>query len=296
MSIATEAPRLSPCIGVCKLDERTGLCLGCGRTGDEIGAWGGLDPASQDAIWAELPARLQSLSVRLRLLPLTGEDFARWVADTIAQGRGTWVAGVPGAVAEFPCHDRDVEVGMADETVTAVMPKARFRLRIHEKLRAFAFDGDGPVVLGLPKRRAVLPLAERFTALGKDEDAIAPENRAEELFDFGIGRPAHRFCIRTGDASFAEKLKAQDGRSWADVMAELGAEIVEKSPPRVVESALARIEVSSKIPPPGGQSPAGPHTHFLPRFLASGEDAPEALKIPEYASPIAIFYPGDPPA
>jgi predicted Fe-S protein YdhL (DUF1289 family) len=29
----------SPCTGVCALDRRTGLCIGCGRTTAEITAW-----------------------------------------------------------------------------------------------------------------------------------------------------------------------------------------------------------------------------------------------------------------
>ena len=29
----------SPCIGVCKMDEQTGFCLGCTRTIDEIRNW-----------------------------------------------------------------------------------------------------------------------------------------------------------------------------------------------------------------------------------------------------------------
>ena len=29
----------SPCIGVCRLDDRTGYCLGCYRTIDEIADW-----------------------------------------------------------------------------------------------------------------------------------------------------------------------------------------------------------------------------------------------------------------
>jgi hypothetical protein len=39
-SSSTFPPRivLSPCIGVCALDAN-GLCEGCFRTGDEIGAW-----------------------------------------------------------------------------------------------------------------------------------------------------------------------------------------------------------------------------------------------------------------
>ena len=37
----------SPCIDVCKIDEASGLCLGCWRTLAEIAAWGG---AGDDAI------------------------------------------------------------------------------------------------------------------------------------------------------------------------------------------------------------------------------------------------------
>jgi uncharacterized protein len=29
---------LTPCIGICRLDER-GYCVGCQRTGEEIGRW-----------------------------------------------------------------------------------------------------------------------------------------------------------------------------------------------------------------------------------------------------------------
>ena len=32
---------LSPCIGICRLDER-GYCIGCLRTGDEIARWRGM--------------------------------------------------------------------------------------------------------------------------------------------------------------------------------------------------------------------------------------------------------------
>ncbi|MEO7051210.1 MAG: DUF1289 domain-containing protein [Rhodanobacter sp.] len=31
-------PPLTPCIGLCRLDER-GWCAGCRRTGEEIGRW-----------------------------------------------------------------------------------------------------------------------------------------------------------------------------------------------------------------------------------------------------------------
>ncbi|CAM3359158.1 MAG: DUF1289 domain-containing protein [Thalassospira sp.] len=32
-------PVKSPCNGTCLLDQRSGYCMGCYRTGDEIGSW-----------------------------------------------------------------------------------------------------------------------------------------------------------------------------------------------------------------------------------------------------------------
>ena len=37
---------LTPCIGICRLDER-GLCLGCRRTLDEIARWGAMSEAER---------------------------------------------------------------------------------------------------------------------------------------------------------------------------------------------------------------------------------------------------------
>lgn len=54
----TPAPISSPCIKVCAVSGRTGLCIGCGRTLAEIAAWGGLSEPERRAIMAELPTRL----------------------------------------------------------------------------------------------------------------------------------------------------------------------------------------------------------------------------------------------
>ncbi|MEI9928341.1 MAG: DUF1289 domain-containing protein [Sphingomonas sp.] len=57
-------PIPSPCVNLCRIDARSGLCVGCGRTLAEIGRWGGTDDADRDAVMAELPHRLRSLSER----------------------------------------------------------------------------------------------------------------------------------------------------------------------------------------------------------------------------------------
>lgn len=37
---------LTPCIGICRLDSR-GYCVGCQRTGDEIGRWRSMSDAER---------------------------------------------------------------------------------------------------------------------------------------------------------------------------------------------------------------------------------------------------------
>lgn len=48
----------TPCISVCTLDRAGRLCLGCGRTIEEIGAWASLNEEARQAIMALLSGRL----------------------------------------------------------------------------------------------------------------------------------------------------------------------------------------------------------------------------------------------
>jgi predicted Fe-S protein YdhL (DUF1289 family) len=43
------------------MDDASGLCVGCGRTLDEIALWSVLDDDDKRAVWALLPARLAQL-------------------------------------------------------------------------------------------------------------------------------------------------------------------------------------------------------------------------------------------
>ncbi len=47
----------SPCVNLCRLDERSGLCCGCLRTLDEITAWGSASVARKRAILDEVRRR-----------------------------------------------------------------------------------------------------------------------------------------------------------------------------------------------------------------------------------------------
>ena len=282
----------SPCVGVCTLDGATGWCLGCGRSGDEVAGWIAMSDAERLACWRDLPQRLERLSVAAHLLPWSVERIANWVGTMLTAGSGTWVVGVPGALAEFPCgRDEAMRVARGPDAVLGRAERGVFRLGLHEKLRAFAFGRTGPIVLGLPKARIVLPVADTVTLLGADHKAVDAQHREQLLFDFGLGRQGSRFLIRTGEPALAASLRAQCGSPWPEVMAAIGPTILAHGPHRVVESALARIEVLAPIPAPGARTPPGAHTHFLPEFLKDGEEAPAGLALPAYALPVTIYYP-----
>ena len=48
----------SPCIAVCMIDPRSGLCFGCGRTLPEIAGWHRLESAERLAVMAGLSLRM----------------------------------------------------------------------------------------------------------------------------------------------------------------------------------------------------------------------------------------------
>jgi predicted Fe-S protein YdhL (DUF1289 family) len=57
----------SPCISVCRIDDASGLCVGCLRTLDEIAAWGALDD----------PARRRVLNAVAKRRENRGNDAIR---------------------------------------------------------------------------------------------------------------------------------------------------------------------------------------------------------------------------
>jgi uncharacterized protein len=58
-------PTPSPCINVCKMHPDLGWCEGCGRSIDEIAAWGSLDDAAKWRVWKLLPKRNEALEKAL---------------------------------------------------------------------------------------------------------------------------------------------------------------------------------------------------------------------------------------
>jgi len=51
----------SPCVGICQLDAASGYCVGCARTGAEIGGWAGMSDGERQAVLDALPERWAAL-------------------------------------------------------------------------------------------------------------------------------------------------------------------------------------------------------------------------------------------
>jgi hypothetical protein len=66
------------------------------------------------------------------------------------------------------------------------------------------------------------------------------------------------------------------------------------SPARVVLTRAARAEVTTPIPAPTGATQPGPHTHLLPKLLATGRTHPAIDPIPAGWVPVTTIFPAHP--
>jgi len=57
----------TPCVKVCVVDGQTWLCLGCGRTLNEIARWARFSEIERDGVIDLLPARMDTLKASGKL-------------------------------------------------------------------------------------------------------------------------------------------------------------------------------------------------------------------------------------
>ena len=200
----------------------------------------------------------------------------------VADPQTAWSLGRSGALAEFSWD--------ADESVVRdglSIATARGALRIaadHPEARLYAGEGIGHagaawshwLSLCLPKPRCAMQGHATVAEIGLDHGALEREARDTPLFDLGLGGPYFQLGVRTDSDAMIADLRAAIGRPLLAADA-LVRSLVSRSPVRVFESRLARIEVAQPIAAAHGRSPEGPHTHILPELLRDGDtDAADA--------------------
>jgi hypothetical protein len=226
-------------------------------------------------------------------------SLAQVIETQLADPATGWSVGTWGAVA-----DLERAPGEAGDRAGLAMWTARGAVRVDttDGLRVLAYErclrapGSWRQALALCLRatRAGMHGRSLITPLGPDEAAIRPEDRAGSLFDLGVGARCADFCVRTDDPELVAALQASTGTSIWDPSTGLHRLLSARSPARVVLTRAVRAEVTTLIPPPTGATPPGPHTHLLPKLLATGRTHPAIEPIPAGSVPVATIFPAHP--
>jgi hypothetical protein len=229
-------------------------------------------------------------------------DVDALLTQALDDYRHGWSIGTFGAIGEFVREEAEpvhrTRNGTVQEIVTA---RGGMRISPNGDIRVIAFDtlsGDGEtwnqaVAFCLPRPASGAPQAAR--RLGPDTEALRPEDREAILFDMGVAAGLVKMCVRTRHAELIAALDAMEGKSplGPDGGKAVGL-ILTTSPHRVMLSPIARLEVYVPIPAPGGESPLGPHTHMLPKLIASGRTHAGNAPIPERMQPALMLHPRSP--
>lgn len=285
----------TPCLGICEIDEMSGLCKGCARNGEEIAAWQHAGPDYKLRVWDNLPPRRASAGLHAYRLPWAPIDIACMIERTLRRRWGRWVLGLDGAFASFEIGaNEDADILSCAETVTAISARGAIRLARHQKTVAVAFGNtaneNGPDAIGLilPKGRVDLRKGGVLTKIGPDHAAIAG-SRDAQLYDLGIvDDGAARICLRTEDMALDSALDREAGRPWRETLENVDPLLNLAPVHTIAETGLGRIEIFSR-PICGG--------HLMTKAeLNTNRAEPPAALPPEWALPnvfslCALFYP-----
>ncbi len=225
------------------------------------------------------------------------------VRSLLDDPRCVWSNGVFGALAEFERDggeatrrpDSPMAGWITERGAIAIdLAKAPY-LHAYETLSVSPEHWRHGLVLALPEAQLAKGPAG-LSDLGPDRGALSEKNREDRLFDLGLGRAGVSFCVRTRNPALIATLEAAAGLAPLDPANDAMAAIKCHSPARVVITPLGRIEVYQEIPSSarGGTTPSGPHTHVLPKLLASGRTHDANMALPDGLVPLFFLFPAQP--
>ena len=221
--------------------------------------------------------------------------------DFLADIEAGWSVGAFGAIAEFTRDAGEpAELNKASDRISVVTDKGGLRIVPRSDLRLIASESPTTeswshrVALCLPQESCAMSRRTTLTEIGPDSGALRIQDRDGVLFDLGLGTLQIDACIRVSDADVVVALRNRTRRSVFAPEDDVMRIILATNPHRVFVSRIARAEVFQPIPPPGGRSPDGPHTHLLPKLLAHGRTHAATEPLPDSWIPCAHLYPAHP--
>lgn len=221
------------------------------------------------------------------------------LAELASDPDNGWNIGRFGAVGEFVRDpDEPATIVQTPERLEITTARGALRIAPQEPLAGIAWDSlsaDGETWSHAVAFCVPQPPTSHSTvaALGSDVDAILPDARTHLLFDLGVGAGAVRMALRTDDAALIAALGQAEGRPLSASPAVL-PEVLRAQPHRVLMSPAGRIEVFQPIPPADGKSPAGPHTHLLPKLLAKDRIHSANTPVPDGLQAVLTVHPRSP--
>jgi hypothetical protein len=232
---------------------------------------------------------------------MTTDHLIDFLAGQLADIEAGWSFGTFGAIAEFTRDAGEpASLDRTREAVSVVTAKGGLRIAPCAGLRLIASESPTKeswghrVALCLPSESCAMNRRTVLTEIGADGDALRIEDRDSVLFDLGLGTLQVDICIRSRDPAFVNALRGVVGASVFAPGNDAMRTIMKANPHRVFISSVGRAEVFQPIPPPGGKSPDGPHTHVLPKLLAHGRTHAATEPLPEHWVPCAHLYPPHP--
>ncbi|KST56970.1 hypothetical protein AO398_26410 [Methylobacterium sp. GXS13] len=231
---------------------------------------------------------------------MTGGSVESLLRDHLADPACAWSLGAYGAVAAFSRDPAEPTAFREDGGIGLATQRGAVALTVTPDLVPFAYEtgftgGWSQVVaLCLPASACAMSRRTVLAELGPDAAAARAQDRDAILFDLGLGLRAVDACVRVADPGLIDRLRAAAGRPIFAPGNPVGPLLVAASPHRVFLARFGRIEVFTPIPPDGGASAPGPHTHILPKLLRLGRTHAATAPIPPGLVPCAALHPAHP--
>jgi hypothetical protein len=234
-------------------------------------------------------------------LMMTNDHLMDFLAGQFADVEAGWSIGTFGAIAEFTRDPEEpAELSCKGGATGVVTDKGGIRIVPPSGLRLIASESPTTeswghrVALCLPEGSCAMGGRTTLTEIGLDTSALRPQDRDSILFDLGLGTLQIDACIRVSNPEVVVALRSRTGKPVFAPENDVMHIVRAANPHRVFVSRIGRAEVFQPIPPPGGRSPEGPHTHVLPKLLAHGRTHAATEPLPDGWIPCAHLYPPHP--